>query len=113
MPADLLGGDVLGLAQRGDGFVDLAALGVSAGDVDEHPGPPFGGQAGGVHGGCGAQGAARVAELDGDGDLIQPHVGRAELGVVVVAPLAEPPGDLAGPLQVAVGGVGVVERGRR
>ena len=88
MRADLLGGNVLGLAERCYGFAGLAALGVRAGDVDEHPGTPFGGQAASVdRGGC-AQGAARVAQLDGDGDLVQGHVGRAELSVVVVASLA-------------------------
>ena len=113
MAADLFRGDLLGLTQRGDRLGDLAALGVRAGHVDEHPGAPFGGQPGGVHRGSDPQSPARIAEFDGDRDLIQADVGRAELGVVVVAALAELPGDLAGPLKLAIGGAGVVESGRR
>ena len=42
MAADLFGSDLLGFAQRSDCLADLAALGVSAGNVDEHPGSPLG-----------------------------------------------------------------------
>ena len=111
--ADLFGGYLLGFAQRGDGLGDLAALRVSAGNVDDHPGAPFGGQPAGVHGGGGPQGPARITEFDGDRDLIQADVGGTELSVVVVASLAKLPGDLAGPLKMAVGGAGVVDAGRR
>ena len=44
MPADLLRGDGLGLEQRGYRLTGLAALGMSAGHVDQHPGPAFGRQ---------------------------------------------------------------------
>ena len=106
---DLLRGNALGLAECCYGLADLAALGVRAGNVDEHPRTPFGGQAAGVDGGGGAEGMARIAQLDRNRDLVQGHVGRAELGVVVVASLAQPGSGLPGLLQMAVGRVRVVE----
>src|SRR6266566_7350996 len=111
VPADLLGRDALGLEQRGDCLVDLSALGMSAGHVDQHSGLPFSRQSAGIYYGGGPQRPARIAELDGDRDLIQPDVGRAELGVVLVVPLAEPPGDLTGPLELAIGEIRVIEVG--
>jgi hypothetical protein len=42
--ADLFGGDLLRLTQRGDRIGSLAALRMRAGHVDEHPAAPFGGQ---------------------------------------------------------------------
>ena len=72
---DLFRRDVLGLAQCRHGFGDLAALGVGAGHVDRHPGAPFGGQPGGIHGGGDSQRTASVAEFDRDGDLVQADVG--------------------------------------
>src|SRR5438552_13130212 len=107
MPAHQLRRDVLSLPQCGDSLTDLATLRMSAGYVDHHPGPPLSGQPGSVNGGCGTKGAARVAKLDGDGDLMQGHVGRAELGVVVVAPLTQPSRDLGGSAQMGVSGVRV------
>jgi hypothetical protein len=85
---------------------------VCAGYVDQHPGPSLGGQPGCINGLGGLQGSSGVAELDRDGDLEQPDVGRAELGVVVVAARAEPGGHLPGPLQVAVGCARVAGPGR-
>ncbi len=111
VPADQFRGDLLGPEQHADGLVGLTALGVCAGHLDEQAGLPFGRQAAGVHRGGGTQRAARVAQVDGDSDLLQSHVGRAELGVVVVAALAEPSGDLFGALKLVVGGIGVVDPG--
>ena len=101
MPADLLRCDGLGLEQRGDCLAGLATLGMGAGYVDEHPGPAFSGQSAGIDRLGGAQRPARVAKFDGDRDLVKPHVGWAELGVVLAPSLAEPPGDLAGPFELA------------
>src|SRR5262249_6493292 len=109
MGADLFRGDVLCLAQRGDGFLNLAALRVGARDGTERPGSALGRQPSGIDAGSGAYGASRVAELDSYRDLMQAHVGRAELGVVVVAPFSQLVGDLPGPLQVPVRGVGVAD----
>lgn len=40
--AHQLGTDLLGLPQRADRFIAMTALSVSAGHVDQQPGPPFG-----------------------------------------------------------------------
>ena len=90
------------------GCVDVTALRVCAGDVDEHAALAFGRESGGVHLSCGSQGAAGVAELDGYGDLVQPDVRGSELGVVVVPAFAEPVGDLSCLVQVCVCGLAVV-----
>src|SRR5215472_5148079 len=111
MPADLLGSDLFGFAERGNCLADLAALGVSASNVDKHPGTTLSRQPRGVHRGCGAQGAACIAQLDGKRYLVQAHIGGTELGVVVVAPLAQPPGDRPGPLQVLIGSIRVIRAG--
>src|SRR5262245_22427789 len=100
MAADQFRGDLLGVEQRSDRLTSLPALGVGAGYLDEQPGAPFGGQAAGIHSGSGPQRAARITEVDGDRDLLQSHVGRAEFGVELVVSLAEPPGDLPGALKL-------------
>ena len=97
--------------QRGDRLTDLAALSVRAGDVDEHPGLPFGGQPGGVHGGGGAQCPARVAQFDRDGDLVQPTLTGPNSVLNSLCPSPSSPGDPARPLKLAVGGVRVVDPG--
>jgi hypothetical protein len=76
---------------------------VCAGHVDQHPGAALGGQPGCINSLGGLQGSSCVAEFHRDGDLEQLDVGRAELGVVVVAARAEPGGHLPGALQVPVG----------
>jgi hypothetical protein len=80
----------LRLGQCSDGTVDLAALGMRSNQVHQQPAMPFRRETRSA--GClgGAQGTARVAQLDGHGDLEDVHVGRAELGVVVVAAGSEP-----------------------
>ncbi len=111
MRADLLWRYGLGLEQRGHGVIDLAALGMNTGYIDQHPCSPLSRQPGGIHCGGGTQRPACVAELDSDRDLIQPRIGRAEFGVVLVVLLAEPPGDLAALLELALGEVGIVDVG--
>src|SRR5262249_29270823 len=100
MSPHLLRRDLLSLTQRRDSLTDLAALSLSPSHVDQHPGASLGGQPGGVHTRRSAEGAARGAQFDGDGDFIQSHVGRAELSVVVVAPFTDPRGNLSGPFQI-------------
>ena len=71
VPADLFRRYGLGLDERGDRLIDLAALSMGAGHVDKHPGLSFGRQAGGVHIGSGTQCATCVTNFDGNGDLIR------------------------------------------
>ena len=92
MPADSSGVMSSAWTQRGHRLIDLPALGVRAGDVDEHPGPPLGRQPGRVD--VAAARSARPASPSSTATAIShsAHVGRPELGVVVVAPRPEPAG---------------------
>jgi hypothetical protein len=75
---------------------------VGLGEVQQVPGLPLGREAGRADLLGEVDGLPGVAEFDGDVDGVDGDVGRAELGPVVVAVLAELLGDLPGGVYVLV-----------
>ncbi len=101
---DVFGRKPIGLDEGGGGVADVAALGVCTCDVDEEPGLAFGGQSGGVDLVGDVERLPGIAEVDVDGDGMEQDVGGAELGVVVIAVLADALGDASGLGEVRSGG---------
>jgi hypothetical protein len=80
----------------------IAALGVRASHFGQVSRAPFGREAGRIKLVCDAQGPACVAELDRNSDLMERHVGRAELRAVLVPIGIERLSELCGGVDMAV-----------
>jgi hypothetical protein len=105
---DLLRCDIRSPIQRRNDLVHLAALGVRPRDINEQPRLPFGRKPRWVGLGRRAQGVAGIAEFDGHRDLMQQHVGRPELGVIVIPVDPDNGGRLPGLVQMGIRRVAVI-----
>lgn len=75
--ADLLGRQLLGVEEGGEGLVGAVAGGQGAGDFERVPDPALGGQGAGVDAGAEVGGYLHVAEFGGGGYPVDGDVRRA------------------------------------
>jgi hypothetical protein len=100
--AGLLGSEPFGFFQASQGLADLPLHRMGLGEVDVVPCLPFRRQPSGVDVAGEVESLPGIAQLDGDPDGVQRHVGRAELGPEVVPVLADAVSDLPCLVQVLV-----------
>lgn len=110
--ADLFGGHLFGVEERGQGLVYAVPRAVGTGDFEGVADAAFHGHGAGVDAGAEIDGYLDVAEFAGGCHAVDRDVGRTECRPQVVGVLAQPGCGFVGGVEEAPGGTAVAGAGR-